>query len=45
LAPIYDDVAKRLSGVKSVVIAKMDSTENDLPPGQDFAIQGYGNGD
>jgi thiol-disulfide isomerase/thioredoxin len=30
LAPIYDQLAEKLAGVKSVVIAKMDSTANEV---------------
>ncbi|CAM9902156.1 unnamed protein product, partial [Laminaria digitata] len=30
LAPKYDDLAAKLEGVDSVVIAKMDSTENEI---------------
>jgi thiol-disulfide isomerase/thioredoxin len=41
LAPIYDELAsKLLEKNKNVVIAKMDSTENDVPPGHDFQIEG-----
>ncbi|CAN0452508.1 unnamed protein product, partial [Scytosiphon promiscuus] len=29
-APKYDDLAAKLEGVDSVVIAKMDSTENEI---------------
>lgn len=31
LEPIYDELATKLSGVQSIVIAKMDATENDAP--------------
>jgi hypothetical protein len=31
LAPIYEKLAKRFSKVDSVVIAKMDGTENEHP--------------
>lgn len=30
LAPKYDELAAKLEGVDSVVIAKMDSTENEI---------------
>ncbi|CAM9918859.1 unnamed protein product [Ascophyllum nodosum] len=30
LAPKYDELAKKLEGVESVVIAKMDATENEI---------------
>lgn len=30
LAPKYDALAERLAGVDSVVIAKMDATENEI---------------
>ncbi|KAJ8901979.1 hypothetical protein NDN08_004180 [Rhodosorus marinus] len=39
LAPIYDELASKLSGVESIVIAKMDATENDAPP--PHAAKGY----
>jgi protein disulfide-isomerase A1 len=32
LAPVYEELAKRLSSVPTVVIAKVDATANDLPP-------------
>jgi len=41
LAPIYDELAEKLSGVDSIVIAKMDATENDIPPGQSFTVEGF----
>lgn len=31
LAPVLDEVAKALEGVDTIVVAKMDSTENDAP--------------
>lgn len=40
LAPIWKDLADSLVG-KNIVIAKMDSTANDLPPDAGFAIQGF----
>lgn len=30
LSPKYDDLAKKLEGVDSVVVAKMDATENEI---------------
>lgn len=30
LAPKYDELAKKLEGISSVMIAKMDSTENEI---------------
>ena len=30
LAPKYDELAKKLEGVDSVVVAKMDATENEI---------------
>lgn len=38
LAPTYSKLAKRFSKVPSVVIAKMDGTENEVP---DLEVQGY----
>ena len=38
LAPIYSKLAKRFSDVDSVVIAKMDGTENEHP---DISVSGY----
>lgn len=38
LAPIYSKLAKRFKDVDSVVIAKMDGTENEVP---DLEVQGY----
>jgi len=38
LAPIYEKLAKRFAEVDSVVIAKMDGTENEHP---DVTVQGY----
>lgn len=31
LAPIYEELAEQLSSIPSIVIAKMDSIDNDLP--------------
>lgn len=39
LAPILDDLASKLSGVKTLTIAKMDATKNDAP--KDYKAQGY----
>uniref|UniRef100_A0A7S3A3V6 protein disulfide-isomerase n=2 Tax=Rhodosorus marinus TaxID=101924 RepID=A0A7S3A3V6_9RHOD len=39
LAPVYDELASVLSDVESIVIAKMDATENDAPP--PHAAKGY----
>lgn len=40
LAPVYDELAAKLSGVDSVVIAKMDATANEVDhPG--IAVQGF----
>jgi len=41
LAPIWDQLAEKLSSVESLVIAKMDATENDVPPGNNFQIEGF----
>lgn len=38
LAPIYAQLAKRFSGIESIVIAKFDGTENEHP---DLDIQGF----
>lgn len=39
LAPILDELAADLKGVETLVIAKMDSTENDAPA--DYKAKGY----
>lgn len=39
LAPILDELATDLKGVETLVIAKMDATQNDAPP--DYKAQGY----
>ncbi|CAL4887352.1 unnamed protein product [Urochloa decumbens] len=39
LAPILDEVAVSLQNDEDVIIAKMDATNNDIPP--DFAVEGY----
>jgi protein disulfide-isomerase A1 len=40
LTPIYESLAERFANISSVVIAKMDATENDVPPGVDIVIEG-----
>jgi len=40
LVPIYDELAKGLSGVSNLVIAKMDATANDIPHGK-YQAKGY----
>ncbi|CAF4035415.1 unnamed protein product, partial [Rotaria magnacalcarata] len=39
LAPKYDELAKKLKKETSIVIAKMDATENDVPPA--YEVQGF----
>lgn len=39
LAPVYEQAARMLAGVDSVVFAEMDATENDIP--SDIDIVGY----
>ncbi|UJR35665.1 hypothetical protein I4U23_028415 [Adineta vaga] len=39
LAPKYDELAKKLKKESSIVIAKMDATENDVPSG--YEVQGF----
>lgn len=39
LAPILDELASDLSGVETLVIAKMDATKNDAPAG--YKAQGF----
>lgn len=41
LSPIYDELAEKLADVKSITIAKMDATENDLPPKTPFTVEGF----
>jgi protein disulfide-isomerase A1 len=41
LAPIWDELAEKLQHVDDLVIAKMDATANDIPPGQPFQIEGF----
>ncbi|KAJ3222112.1 protein disulfide-isomerase precursor [Clydaea vesicula] len=40
LAPIWEELGEHLKGSK-VVIAKMDGTENDLPAGTSFQVEGF----
>jgi len=40
LTPIWEELGEHMKGSK-VVIAKMDGTENDLPAGTPFAIEGF----
>jgi protein disulfide isomerase family A protein 3 len=39
LAPKYDELAKKLKKESSIVIAKMDATENDVP--SQYEVQGF----
>ena len=39
LAPVYEEAARMLASVGSVVLAEMDATENDLP--KDVEVVGY----
>lgn len=39
LAPILDELAADLKGVETLVVAKMDATQNDAP--SDYKAQGY----
>jgi len=39
LAPKYDELAKKLSKEKNIVIAKMDATENDVP--STYNVRGF----
>ncbi|KAI9333202.1 disulfide-isomerase [Zopfochytrium polystomum] len=42
LAPVWEELGKTLSGDNdSVIVAKMDGTENDLPVGVKFQVQGF----
>lgn len=41
LAPIYDELGAHFASNDNVVIAKMDATENDLPAGTPFQVQGF----
>jgi protein disulfide isomerase family A protein 3 len=39
LAPKYEELAQKLAGEESIVIAKMDATANDVPP--QYEVQGF----
>jgi len=41
LSPIYDELGEFYANDKNLIIAKMDATENDLPAGTPFQIQGF----
>jgi len=42
LAPIWESLAERYINAKdTLVIAKMDATENDLPPSVPFRVAGF----
>jgi len=41
LAPIYDELGDFYASDPHITIAKMDATENDLPAGTTFQIQGF----
>jgi len=41
LGPIYDELGDFYANDDNIVIAKMDSTENDLPAGTPFQVQGF----
>jgi len=41
LVPIYDELGDSFADNDNVVIAKMDATENDLPPGTPFQVSGF----
>ena len=41
MAPIWEQLGEQLKGVKGIVIAKMDATENDLPPNAGIEVQGF----
>jgi len=41
LIPIYDELGELYSDNENIVIAKMDATENDLPEGTPFQVQGF----
>ena len=41
LAPIYEELGDHYADNDSVTIAKMDATENDLPAGTPFQVQGF----
>jgi len=41
LTPIWDQLGDSFASNNDIVIAKMDSTENDLPAGTPFQVQGF----
>ncbi|KAJ3210025.1 protein disulfide-isomerase precursor [Dinochytrium kinnereticum] len=41
LAPVWEELGTLLKEDKNIVIAKMDGTENDLPPGAGFKVEGF----
>lgn len=41
LAPIYDELGDLYASNENIIIAKMDATENDLPAGTPFTVQGF----
>lgn len=41
LAPIFDQLGEKFASDSSIVIAKMDHTENDFPETSSISIQGY----
>jgi protein disulfide-isomerase A1 len=40
-APAYEELAKKVASVETLVIAKMDATRNDIPPDQGFTVDGF----
>ena len=41
LAPIWEELAEKVESAAHVTIAKMDATENDLPAGLPFQVEGF----